>query len=118
MRAGDFDDPASLPAAFAGGERMLLISTDTIGRRVAQHTAAIEAAAAAGVRHVLYTSITNPAVDGPAGIVATEHHGTETALRASGMRWTMLRNSIYADVLADAARAALAHGVHLTNAGD
>src|SRR2546423_12066262 len=56
VRYGDFSEPGSLPAAFAGGRRILLISTDTIGRRVAQHRAAIEAAAAARVGHMVYTS--------------------------------------------------------------
>ncbi len=118
VRAGDFDDPASLAAAFAGGERMLLISTDNIGDRLRQHRAAISAAAEAGVGHVLYTSVPNPRTDGPLGIVGTEHDGTERALRDSGMAWTMLRNSIYADFLVPPAQAALAHGVHITNAGD
>src|SRR5438105_2607025 len=54
IRHGDFDDPASLSEAFAGGERLLLISTGAIGRRVPQHRAAIEAAEAAGVRHLVY----------------------------------------------------------------
>src|SRR5436190_20738965 len=49
VRHGDFDEPGSLPAAFAGVERLLLISTDVLGNRVGQHTAAIDAAAAAGV---------------------------------------------------------------------
>lgn len=118
VRAGDFDDPASLPAAFAGGERMLLISTDALGDRIRQHTAAIRAAAEAGVRHVIYTSVPNPRADGPLGLVGTEHDGTERALRDSGLAWTMLRNSIYADFLVPPAQAALAHGVHVTNAGD
>src|SRR4051794_17234213 len=54
-RAGDFTDPASLPAAFAGGERMLLISTHLIGDRLDGHQAAINAAVAAGVRQIAYT---------------------------------------------------------------
>src|SRR5437899_11615343 len=60
VRRGDFDDPGSLVAAFAGGKRLLLISTDAIGRRVPQHANAIQAARAAGVRHVAYTSIADP----------------------------------------------------------
>lgn len=118
VRHGDFDDPASLPAALAGGTRMLLISTDAIGSRIAQHTAAIHAARRAGVRHVVYTSVTNPAQDGPLGIVSTEHEGTERALRESGLTWTMLRNSVYSDFLVAPAQAALARGAHVTNAGD
>ena len=55
VRAGDFTDPASLPSAFAGGERMLLISTDAIGARVRHQADAIDAADAAGERHYAYT---------------------------------------------------------------
>jgi NAD(P)H dehydrogenase (quinone) len=56
VRRADFDDPASLLAAMEGGERMLLISTVRVGSRVEQHTNAVEAAKARGVKHVVYTS--------------------------------------------------------------
>jgi NAD(P)H dehydrogenase (quinone) len=117
VRAGDFDDPDSLPAAFAGGDRMLLISTDVIGSRVPQHRAAIDAAVAAGVRSVAYTSIVNPSDSNPTA-VAPEHRGTEELLRASGLAWTFLRHGIYADLLVHDAAAALASGKLLTNVGD
>jgi NAD(P)H dehydrogenase (quinone) len=117
VRHGDFDDPGTLPAAFAGVERLLLISATDIGRRVAQHTAAIDAARAAGVHHVLYTSITNPIEANPV-VVAAEHRATEEALQASGMAWTFLRNSIYAEVQAGAILGSLATGQFVHNAGD
>jgi len=117
VRAGDFDDPASLPAAFAGGDRLLLISTDAVGRRVRQHGDAIDAAAAAGVRHVVYTSILRPEQGNPAGVVP-DHLGTEEKLRASGLAWTFLRNSIYADLESHNHAAAAATGQLVTNAGD
>jgi NAD(P)H dehydrogenase (quinone) len=116
VRHGDFDDPASLGAAFAGVDRLLLISGDAIGARVTGHLAAIDAAAAAGVAHVAYTSIGNPSDDNPA-IAAADHRATEDALRASGVAWTFLRNGIYADLQVDAAAAAIATGTLLTNAG-
>jgi NAD(P)H dehydrogenase (quinone) len=97
IRMGDFDDPATLDAAFAGGERLLLVSLPVIGARVPQHKAAIDAAARAGVKHIAYTSIVNPGPENPAA-VAAEHRETEEAIRASGMAWTFLRNSIYADL--------------------
>ena len=56
VRYADFSDPATLPAAFAGATRLLLISTEVVGRRVAEHKAAIAGAVAAGVSHILYTS--------------------------------------------------------------
>ncbi len=117
VRDGDFDAPDSLPAAFAGVERLLLISTDVLGNRVAQHTAAIDAAAAAGVGHVLYTSIVNAGSELPL-VVSHEHGATEDAIRARGLRWTALRNGIYAEFqVAGAARAA-ASGQLVHNNGD
>lgn len=117
VRAGDFDEPDSLQAAFAGAERLLLISTDRIGARVAAHRAAIEAAAAAGVRHVVYTSVPNPSNSNPIAVVP-DHRDTEDALRASGLAWTFLRNATYADLLVGPAQAALASGRHVANDGD
>ena len=109
-RFGDFDDPASLAAAFTGGERLLLISTDAIGRRVPQHRNALEAAQAAGVRALAYTSLPNPSPDNPA-VVAQDHRETEALLMASGLEWTLLRNALYSEYRLDEARAALASGV-------
>jgi NAD(P)H dehydrogenase (quinone) len=116
VRAGDFDDSASLATAFAGGERLLLISTDALGSRIRQHHAAIDAAVDAGIRFVAYTSIVRPEPDNPAGVVP-EHRATEEKLRASGLDWSFLRNSIYADLEAGNQVAALATGQLVTNAG-
>src|SRR5882757_8493476 len=91
VRPGDFDDPASLAEAFAGGDCMLLISTLAIGSRLEQHRSALEAAAAAGVARVVYTSITNPAPDHPSGEVVEEHRMTEELLHRCGLAWTVLR---------------------------
>ena len=110
-------DPASLGSAFAGVDRLLLISTDIVGTRLPQHRAAIDAAGAAGVQEVLYTSMLNPSDSNPIG-VTFEHRGTEEHLRASGMAWTFLRNGIYTEMLADAAAAAIATGMYLSNEGD
>src|SRR5437588_4205361 len=85
VRYGDFDDPASLPDAFADGRRMLLISTDAMGRRVRQHRAAIDAAAAAGVEHVVFTSHVNPVAGNE---TAWEQGETETILARSGLAFT------------------------------
>jgi NAD(P)H dehydrogenase (quinone) len=117
VRRADFDDPGSLDAVFAGGERLLLISLPTIGARVPQHVNAVGAAVRAGVRHVSYTSIVNPGPENPAA-VALEHGQTEDAIRASGLAWTFLRNSIYADLQPMSAAAALATGQLVTNTGD
>jgi NAD(P)H dehydrogenase (quinone) len=117
VRRGDFDEPSSLPAAFAGGDELLLISMDRAGDRVPQQQAAIDAAAAAGVGRVVYTSILNPSDSNPAG-VAAEHRATEERVRARGLGWTFLRNGIYADLQVHSGAAALAAGTLLTNDGD
>jgi NAD(P)H dehydrogenase (quinone) len=118
VRHGDFDDPASLPEAFAGGRRMLLISTDAIGRRVAQHRAAIDAAAAAGVGHVVYTSHVNPVAGNPIGPVAAEHGETEEMLHDRGLAWTVLRLGSFAELQVQPASLAVAAGQLVTNAGE
>src|SRR5205085_893591 len=117
VRYGDFDDPASLPEAFAGARRMLLISTDAIGRRVAQHRAAIEAAVAAGVGHVVYTSHPNPVAGNPIGPIAEEHGETETMLHDSGIVWTVLRFGSFAELQVQPAAMAVAGGRLVTNGG-
>lgn len=111
VRRADFDDPPqALAEAFRGADRMLLISASDVGRRVAQHGRAIAAAAAAGVRHVAYTSFVG--VPGSAALVAGEHARTEELLRGSGLAWTALRNSWYMEAVTDViAPMVLAEGV-------
>jgi len=117
VRHGDFDQPDGLPAALAGAERMLLISTEAIGRRVAQHRNAVDAAVAAGVRHIAYTSILEPTPENPAAVVQ-EHAPTEAAIRESGLAWTMLRNSLYTEFLVPPGVQAVASGRLVHNTGD
>ena len=116
VRRADFEDAATLRAAFAGGERLLLVSATDLSRRTAQHEAALHAAKAAGVRHVIYTSGLKPAPPNPA-VVAPSHHATEQALARSGLQWTVLRNSLYADYQLPEARRALETGVLAHNRG-
>ena len=117
VRHGDFEDPASLPAAFEGVERLLIISAMVFGSRVQQHRAAIDAAVAAGARLVAYTGIGNPSHSNP-GVAARDHRETEEAILASGLDWTFLRNGIYSDHLLIGADAAVATGRLVTNSGD
>jgi NAD(P)H dehydrogenase (quinone) len=118
VRYGDFDEPESLPTAFAGGKRMLLISTLAVGRRVAQHQNAVDAAAACGVEHVVYTSFLNPVARHPVGAIATEHGQTEDLLQESPLNWTMLRNATFAELQIQPGALAVAGGKLYTNAGD
>lgn len=116
MRQVDFSEPAGLATAFAGVDRLLLVSTDAIGRRLDQQRAAIAAAAGAGVRHVVYTSVPEPVPANPALVVA-DHAGTERALRDSGMQWTMLRNNLYTHMQVSGIAHAIASGRLVTNSG-
>jgi NAD(P)H dehydrogenase (quinone) len=93
VRQADFDEPDGLAAAFAGGDKLLLVSTNAVGQRFAGHRAAIDAARAAGVSLVAYTSITRADTSGVK--LAVEHRETEQYLRDSGIPFTFLRNSWY-----------------------
>jgi NAD(P)H dehydrogenase (quinone) len=117
VRYGDFDDPATLSAAFAGGERMLLISTDSLGRRIRQHRTAIDAAVEAGVHNVMFTSHVNP-MRNPIGSFATELGDTEVILQRSGVAWTVLRFGSFAELQLRPAATAVQNGRLLTNGGD
>lgn len=119
VRYADFDDPASLPAAFAGGTHMLLISTARVGSRVGQHDNAVKAAVAAGVGHIVYTSLLGAARDDNPAIVKLDHRATELIIEGSGAAWTFLRDSQYAEAIAAAViPPALMSGVLPDNAHD
>jgi NAD(P)H dehydrogenase (quinone) len=118
VRYGDFDDPGSLRNAFAGGERMLLISTDAIGRRVRQHRAAIDAATTAGVGRVVFTSIVNPVAGNPTGATALEPGKTEAMLHRSDLAWTVLRFGSFAELQLPPAATAVQNRRLITNGGD
>ncbi|WEO77668.1 SDR family oxidoreductase [Cryobacterium sp. SO2] len=112
----DYTDPASLVAAFTGADVLMLVSGSEVGQRVAQHTNAITAAAAAGVGRIVYTSA--PKATTSALILAPEHKATEEALVASGVPFTILRNGWYTENYAAAVQQARDSGVYLTSAGD
>ncbi|KQY46220.1 SDR family oxidoreductase [Cellulomonas sp. Root137] len=114
--AVDYDDAASLETAFAGAETVLLVSGSDVGRRVAQHGRVIDAAKAAGVRRVVYTSA--PHADTTELVLAPDHKATEELLRASGLAWTILRNNWYTENYVGAVEQARTTGVILTSAGD
>lgn len=118
VRQADFDDPKGLEAALAGVDRVLIISTDAIdrpGRRLKQHQAAVAAAVSAGVKHAIYTSMPNPETS-PV-VFAPDHLGTEAALKASGMGWTILRDCWWTDYLIPSLAAAVASGKLISATG-
>lgn len=89
----DYDRPETIEAALEGADQVLLISGNEVGRRVAQHTAVVDAAKKAGVRHIVYTSA--PHADTTPLVLAPEHKATEEAILASGLPYTFLRNGWY-----------------------
>lgn len=100
VRHGDFDAPDTLPAAFSGVRRALLISTYADNSvRLGQNRAAIEAAKAAGVEHLAYTSLLAAGPEALAEHSQVVHYPTEQALSASGLDYTVLRHALYADIL-------------------
>ncbi|MBO9601117.1 MAG: NAD(P)H-binding protein [Novosphingobium sp.] len=119
VRAADFDRPGTLATALSGGERMLLVSTIAVGpTRRAQHRAAIDAAKAAGVRRLAYTSCVGIHPRNPSFIVP-DHTYTEALLRDCGMETTILHMGSYADILARAiVPQALASGHWVSRSGD
>lgn len=92
-RHADYEDPASLATAFEGVDRALLVSSSEVGRRLAQHRNVIDAAVAAGVSLLAYTSILH--ADTSSLALAAEHRATEELLAASGLATVVLRNGWY-----------------------
>jgi NAD(P)H dehydrogenase (quinone) len=115
VRHLDFDDAGSMATAFAGVDRVLLIST-VAPNRAAHQAAAVSAAKAAGVKHIVYTSAPNARPNNDAGGIA-DHYWTEQAIAASGLDFTILRNHIYAEMAIIGAASALGSGqlFHATN---
>lgn len=94
VREADYDQPHTLDAAFAGAERVLLVSSSEMGRRQAQHQAVIDAAVRQRVGQLVYTSLLH-ADHSPLALVAADHAATEALLHASGLAHTVLRNGWY-----------------------
>ncbi|MEU6247107.1 SDR family oxidoreductase [Glycomyces sp. NPDC047010] len=116
VRTGDYSDPASLADAFHEGEKVLLISGSEVGQRVPQHKAVIDAAKAAGVALLAYTSI----LGGPAADfeLAREHQITERYLIDSGIPYVLLRNGWYHENFTEAIGQNLANGGLLTSTAE
>ena len=115
-RIADYDQPDSLDAALAGIGRVLLISSNDLGRRLAQHRNVIEAARRAGVGLLAYTSVLH-ADTSPLGL-AGEHRDTEALLQDSGVPFVLLRNGWYTENYTASIPAALAHQALIGSAGE
>jgi NAD(P)H dehydrogenase (quinone) len=114
VRKADYNEPATLDAAFAGADKVLLISSSEIGQRLPQHRNVIDAAKRAGVGLLAYTSVLH--ADSSPLALAGEHRATEELLRASGLRYSVLRNGWYYENYTAGLGGALAHGVLLGSA--
>lgn len=120
VRQADFDDLASLQKAFAGSQAVLIISTDKLGSRIAQHGNAVRAAKEAGLSHLAYTSMVKAVIDPATGAeapLAVEHRATEQAIFESGLPYTILRNSFYSDYQLLPILKALPDGVFRSSVG-
>ncbi len=116
VRAADYSDAAALDAALTGVDKLLLVSGSEVGSRVAQHANVINAAEAAGVDFIAYTSVL--AADTTALILAPEHKATEELIRASGLDNTILRNGWYTENYAQTVATARQTGAVVAAAGD
>ena len=115
-RSADYDDPASLRSAFTGVQRLLFISSSAMEGRVQQHRNVVEAARAAGVSMIAYTSVLH-ADRSPMGL-AEDHRQTEALLATSGVPYVLLRNSWYTENYMASLSAALAYNALLGAAGE
>lgn len=114
VRKGDYDQAQELAIAFAGIERLLLISSNAVGQRTVQHRNVIAAARQAGVSRIAYTSVLR-ADTSPLGLAA-EHRETEAALAESGLPHSLLRNGWYTENYTASIAAVVAHGALIGSA--
>ncbi|MEG1211782.1 MAG: SDR family oxidoreductase [Leclercia sp.] len=116
VRQADYTDQATFTTALAGVDKLLLISSSEVGQRATQHQNVINAAQAAGVKFIAYTSLLH--ADTSTLGLHVEHVETENALAASGIPFALLRNGWYTENYLASAPAALEHGVFIGAAGE
>ncbi len=115
-RLFDYDKPETLAPALKGIDKLLLISANEVGKRLAQHMAVIEAAKDADVKFIAYTSLLR--ADTSEISLADEHRPTEEAIRASGLPYAFLRNGWYTENYTGSIGGALASGAVIGSAGE
>lgn len=116
VRKADYSQPDTLTSAFAGVEKLLLISSSEIGQRLSQHSNVITAAKQAGVKLLAYTSLLN-AGNSIMGL-APEHRETEKLIKASGIPFVFLRNGWYTENYAASIPSALQFNALIGSAGE
>ncbi|GGA64820.1 NAD(P)-dependent oxidoreductase [Pseudoclavibacter endophyticus] len=119
-RHADYSDRDGLERAFTGATRMLMVSAMLVGeRRRAQHEHAVAAAAAAGVQHIVYLSYLGAGDPDSTALVSEDHQFTEQRIQASGLSYNFMRNSQYADAVAEQVMGiGVATGACVHNSGD
>ncbi|MBI9047699.1 MAG: SDR family oxidoreductase [Anaerolineaceae bacterium] len=115
VRQANYDQPNTLDTAFAGADKLLLISSSEVGKRTPQHGNVITAAKKAKVKLIAYTSILH--ADSTPLFLGTEHKQTEALLAESGLPYVLLRNGWYTENYTAGIPIALEHGVLLGSAG-
>ncbi|SDF87786.1 NAD(P)H dehydrogenase (quinone) [Cellulosimicrobium cellulans] len=116
VREADYAQPETLAPALAGVDVLVLVSGSEVGQRVEQHRNVVDAAQAAGVARVVYTSA--PHATTSALVLAPEHKATEELLAASGLATTVLRNNWYTENYVGDVLAARESGEIVASVGD
>jgi NAD(P)H dehydrogenase (quinone) len=101
VKIGDYEDYKSLVAAFAGTDKLLLVSSSDMEHKVRQHTNVVNAAKEAGLKHIIYTSFLrkNETASSPIAFIAQQHIESEKLIKESGISYTFMYNALYADSL-------------------
>lgn len=100
IRQGDYFDAASLEKAFQGISQLVLVSSNDFEDRLGQHQRVVDAAVKAGVQHILYTGVSLKSIDiSPLKPLLNDHYATEAYIQASGLNYTFLQHTLYAEVI-------------------
>lgn len=116
VRLADYDRPETLGQALQGVDKLMLVSSSEVGKRVQQHRNVVNAAKKNGVQHIVYTSIVG--ADHSTLAVAKEHPATEKDIKDSQIAYTILRNDWYHENYTASVPAAMANGAFYGCAGD
>lgn len=111
IRQANYDDVPAMTAAFAGVDKLMFVSNMDIERRKEQHDNVVEAAKAANVPHIVYTSVVDNGVPTP---LTQSHFDTEANIIASGSDYTFLRNNFYMDAYSVEVEIAMQIGAYRT----
>ncbi|REA58031.1 SDR family NAD(P)-dependent oxidoreductase [Dyadobacter luteus] len=97
----DYNNYTSLESAFASVDKLYFVSSSDVANRMPQHEHVVKAAVQAGVGHIIYTSAQRKSEDGtsPIAFVGDAHWKTDELIKASGLKYTILKHGLYSDIL-------------------